>query len=432
MFMSNPSSASLSQLLPYDTGIKKHGSLQTGLKEYQSLLRAFLEANDALQKGELEKFDSLVGENACEIRAVWMATNFSKCTANINTLIDHTTAALSRIDTLLSPKQIAHLMNAKASLKTLLEREALDIPLSREEMFMIQSYLLCELKSFKDSHSPLLILEVAEPKKFTRFGDISINFARNLLSKLRRSLATASVQFIRDVASTTQDPALIKMVSERYTVEQNTLPCTPMFWTYKTVFHAAQEKGIPLVIHVKFLQKNSDGYTIIDEERLFFKCTPDGSYYHTEPTSTELDLPAWVVQGVATPNQHGHLLTKEEWVAAITKQSITDVILAGAADHRQYPDPALDALFDSEKDSEYESYKALAKKEGFSSENPTTFFIQHVYAARVGKVLEEVSVENVMLTPVEENTMMQEEEEIAWRNRYQVKLLQKHAALGRQ
>ena len=35
---------SLSQLLPYEMDLRKNGSLQTGLKEFQALLRALREA----------------------------------------------------------------------------------------------------------------------------------------------------------------------------------------------------------------------------------------------------------------------------------------------------------------------------------------------------------------------------------------------------
>ena len=67
--------------------------------------------------------------------------------------------------------------------------------------------------------------------------------------------------------------------------------------------------------------------------------------------------------------------------------SITDVILAGAADHRQYPDPEQNALIEKMGDGEFETYKALAKLKGFSLDNPSTFFIQHVYASVISQTI---------------------------------------------
>ena len=55
------------------------------------------------------------------------------------------------------------------------------------------------------------------------------------------------------------------------------------------------------------------------------------------------------------------------------------VIFAGAADHRQYPDPEEDLRIEQLGDEEFEGYRKMARANGYSLENPSTFFIQHVY-----------------------------------------------------
>lgn len=55
------------------------------------------------------------------------------------------------------------------------------------------------------------------------------------------------------------------------------------------------------------------------------------------------------------------------------------VILAGAADHRQYPDPKEDQRIEELGDEEFEGYRKMARANGYALENPSTFFIQHVY-----------------------------------------------------
>jgi len=62
------------------------------------------------------------------------------------------------------------------------------------------------------------------------------------------------------------------------------------------------------------------------------------------------------------------------------------VILAGAADHRQYPDPGEDRRIEELGDKEFESYRKMARASGYALENPSTFFIQHVYPTTVGKL----------------------------------------------
>jgi hypothetical protein len=68
-----------------------------------------------------------------------------------------------------------------------------------------------------------------------------------------------------------------------------------------------------------------------------------------------------------------------QWLEEIMAHSIFEVILAGAADHRQYPNPHFDEEFTLELASEYHRYKAFAQNHGFSIKNPSKFFIQHVY-----------------------------------------------------
>ena len=62
------------------------------------------------------------------------------------------------------------------------------------------------------------------------------------------------------------------------------------------------------------------------------------------------------------------------------------VILAGAADHRQYPDSEEDRRIEVLGDEEFESYRTLARSSGYALENPSIFFIQHVYPSVVGNL----------------------------------------------
>src|SRR5579871_1411316 len=81
--MSNVTNYYLSELLPYDPSKKINGDLKTSLTEYRLLLKAAKLALKAFQSGELEKFDALLRENACQIRAVKVAMLYPKCLESI-------------------------------------------------------------------------------------------------------------------------------------------------------------------------------------------------------------------------------------------------------------------------------------------------------------------------------------------------------------
>ncbi|OJW68389.1 MAG: hypothetical protein BGO68_05540 [Candidatus Amoebophilus sp. 36-38] len=376
----------LSQLLPYQASSRKNRNLQRGLKEYRVLLKTLFEAVSHMQKQDLERFDGLVGENACQIRAVWIALFALRNPIQFYTLQNQIIHTIDKIDVLLKPQTIPALMHSEETLQTVLTKENLDLLLNHQELFILKCYLLTEMQTvlLEDAKlTSICLIAYANPKKLQRFGDISIAFAKNLLSKIRKMLATSSVEFVRNCAATSH---LQRMVSQEFTREHNTLPCIPMFWSCKTIFTMAEQAKIPLILCVKFLERNLDGLTVIGEEFLYFQVKTNGSYVATEPNEIDLDKPACVIQGIAVTNQANQVFTKFDWKSSIEKNGIIDIILACAADHKQYPNPEHDQHLHGLNDSEYEYYKALAKRKGFSFDNPTTFFVQHIYATIVGNL----------------------------------------------
>lgn len=372
----------LSELLYYDIKNRKYAQLNKGLGEYQLIVSALAESLRVLEEGNLEKFDSIVGENACQIRAIKIAIIHSIHSINFPHFHEQISLVLKKINELLLPKRIASLMQSGVSLKDVLNEYNLNIHLTSTEIFMLTSYLLTEmkeLKSYNEFIPYLLDRSKCIPLQIKRLNNsVSCAFTDRLASHLRQTLASASVQFVRDIAEELEDPYLIRMVSEDFTITHNALKCIPMFWTYKILLKSAQKNKIPLVVHVKFIEDHAQGYKLKNEKFFFLRPSDNlgESYVESTPNDLDLEKAACVIQGVARADS--------DWNEASILQSITDVILAGAADHRQYPNP--DHLVPIE-DPEYESFKLTAKTKGFSLDNPTTFFIQHVYPSQVKRML---------------------------------------------
>lgn len=135
----------LSDLLYYDPAQKIHADLQKGLKEYRFLLQASSLAVQSLLDGHLEKFDSLVGENACQIRAIKIALIASKDTTNFQRLNQKIAAAQALVESLLMPESISTLMREGRSLKEMIDQHQLDIDLTSDEIFAIKSHILYEM-----------------------------------------------------------------------------------------------------------------------------------------------------------------------------------------------------------------------------------------------------------------------------------------------
>lgn len=380
---SNLNHSSLSELFHYNPSKKE--DLQKGLREYQFLLTAVIKTHETLENGDLQKFDSLVGENACQTRAIKIALLVSKHLVHFDQVSARVQQVKTEIDELLTTSKINGI-----SLQGILDQNHWNITLTPEEQFCLLSYVLSQTKEQEvDTKfiSSLFKKDKVERKNLQQISpQITTNFTNYLIGKFRKLMAESSVQFVRDSARDLQDESLQQMVSETHTYKHhNWLPCTPMFWTYKTLLKTAAASQIPLVVHAKFLENAPEkaGFMVRNEEYLLFKPSQNMVYEETAPTAEDLDKPACVIQGVVCPNENGQTLSTEHWKAKMASQSIVDVILAGAADHRQYPDPNKQV---DVKDLSYENYKKFAEDHGCSLKNPTFFFIQHVYAAKIGKM----------------------------------------------
>lgn len=379
----------LKEMYPYPIEGKKNAALRKGLQEYAFFLQALLEASHHFQNGDLEKFDSLVGENACQIRAIKIAILASKQNLNFDCVIERVSAAKKHLAKIFEGTALEILMHRNMSLEEVLEKEQLDIILSSEQLFLFQSFLLSEMKELGSSKkfiSSLISKDKSIPKKLMKFSaEISTNFTTCVLNKTRKKIAERSVDFVRKIAAELNDSSLIEMTSEGFTQNHNTLPCMPMFWTYKTLLKTAQKESVPLVVHAQFVKRHEMGYNVIEDAFLFYRIIPDlNGFRYIETTQESLDIstPACFIQGVVEVDSKDFDL--HAWKEKMATHSIIDIILAGAADHRQYPsnDP-----INPFSDLEYLNYRSIAKNNGFSYENPNTFFINHVFPMQVGRAM---------------------------------------------
>lgn len=378
----------LSDLLPYDTSLKKNGDLKKTFNEYKLLLVISENAINAVKNRDFEKFDALVGENACQIRAVkiaMMAENSLGSVDSLKELIVNSKLALDK-----QWSSVNTLMKRGVPFKDLLQKEGLEVFLDKDELFLIESFMLSEAKELKisESFSELCRMESDAPKKLTQLVEgITRSFADDLVKKSRKLLAAASVDFVREQALYLKDPKLELICSKKFEVIYNDKTCIPMFWTYKTLLLSAEKRGVPLVFFAKFIAKDEIN-TLQYEETLCLQSDPkdqNPSYKEIDPQSCDFKKVGIIVQGVVCANKD-NLLSKTKWKELIGSKKL-EVILAGAADHRQYPNVKEDLKIFELKDKEFEDYKKIACESGYSLENPSLFFIQHVYPSTLGNVL---------------------------------------------
>ncbi len=76
------------------------------------------------------------------------------------------------------------------------------------------------------------------------------------------------------------------------------------------------------------------------------------------------------------------LPNKHELRDELSRHDFVELFLTNSASHRQFPDPSKDVLLEGHR--EYEASKLSAEEIGCSLDNPSLFFINHVFCTRVG------------------------------------------------
>jgi uncharacterized LabA/DUF88 family protein len=357
------------------------------LNEIIVICHISIEAINSLINGDLKKFDSFVGENACEIRAVWIAIIASKNSRSHFKTYERLVDAKEILRNLLYHNET--LTTEQITSHEHQIQEILNIIVDFELYFAIQAFLLSEAKIIlakRDFYPSLCVPAKSDPKRLKRFGNVSSTFLEKLVRKSRKFVAAASVQFVQKQANRSNDENLMDMVSSKFTINHNNhLLCTPMFWTYKCALLALIQNKIPLVINARFLIRESTGYRVIDEDWLFFETPALGTkdLVRRNVGHDDLKKAALIIQGAVLLSTNKSI-DKHQWRQTLLRYPIATTILAGAADHSQYPASKHNDLIDQTQD--YQDYKRFAKKAGFSIDNPTTFFIQHVYCSQVNRI----------------------------------------------
>jgi len=113
----------LSDVLYYDTTDKEKNKLKKRLTEYQFLLNVFTQALTSFEEKEYEKFDSLVGDNACQIRALKIAILGSKDFSDLELKKTEAREMSEKINALLDSPQLNKLAHLELSLKESLIKE---------------------------------------------------------------------------------------------------------------------------------------------------------------------------------------------------------------------------------------------------------------------------------------------------------------------
>jgi hypothetical protein len=378
----------LSSLLPRieDRLWKNINSLEFVFNCLDKVIQSFLEHN-------YKDFDALVGENACQIRALKIsllastpAVHSTVC-SEMNGLKDGISLAKVSIQSFrLSSIQKKH---DNATFSDLIA--STDIVLSDNVVYLYHCFILTvtKLQLSTDLVNPME--KCRELLLKTIFPDVTSNMCKFAVKASRKIVAALSVKFMQSQAAVLNNSTLLHVFhTDKYLYQHAYKPCLPCYSTFLAVFQSALFHEIPLLIKVHFISVDFSGANaVVGGESLFLdvNSNPDGvtDFVQVEPTDKDMQRMCIVVSGNCI-DSHENLLSAQEWTEKMKNIGYLNAMLANGAEHRQYPSVQEAYRVQDLMDGTFAFHRDLARTVGFCVDNPATFLGKHIYADKLANV----------------------------------------------
>lgn len=372
----------LTVFLPYNTSsITK--TLKMRVNEYFFLITNLLNAIQLLQERSLHHFDALVGDNGCHIRALKISASFYSCLGSFSKKLSKIEQFKKIIEQLLLGNEI----QKQGSLDEFLTQHQLIIRLTEDELYLFGCYFLTITK--KELHSkaekPLVLNNTTTPLALKNLGkNISGQFSRNLVNHLRKRIAASSVEYMRQEAHFVSCKEIASMmISPKQTIFHNNQECISIFWSTLILKERALSLGLPIILIAE--QKASDcDHKTINNASILLKPTAQG-YYMVDYKNEDLNQVGIVIKGI-TCRPLSELPSRKKWIQELLNYQPMDLFLAYSAKHCQLPDPSKDYLITRFANPKMEDYYQKSINWGCCLDNPSLFFITHVYSQKIGNI----------------------------------------------
>lgn len=354
--------------------------------------KAAKEAIDALTTGDLQAFDALVSDCACQIRATQI-TVLAKTPARVGALAPRKAELASQIEQL--KKQLAGMQQDVKNLTVLaLHDMGMDRAVSRDVALLTRAYLLTKAKQLQNKATqcpdcPLVVKAVREItdeqqlNKLQKFTKAKI--LNSIVAVAKSQLADMGVQFLQAAL-----PQLPLAAHTREVMLRREIPC---ILSIRAMLQLALMHDIPLFVRVRKaahpFECATDPY---DVEQLYRK----GGVFHEAltPVQSVLDAfcgkllpcsqpvaglgPVIVIEG----HRYGQDIINESteaYRARLLQESIEDIIEMNAAAHKQYSNGGTVADLQL-SDARAVQQAARASEVGASLQNQRLFSITHIFA----------------------------------------------------
>lgn len=327
----------LSDLLPY-SDTTNLTSINERLRILQILAFYLQSIQSAIQKflsHDYDYFDAQVSENLCQIRAYQLVQISLKERSIQNNLLSLQQLALEAYlkckqlmekYSTLQHKRPSHYMqeiNHAITLQNFLSNNNIDLVLSNESYFLVQTFILSKYKLVAD-------YEISQGINYeqlcTEIGVSSKTYIRKIIHRLQRELSKLSCQFIFELLSDLNaNPAqvdLIKLLSCQDEVGRHVISCYEV--TKVILQHALQKNDLFKITITRIAKNEKDSFS-------FFL---NGSFDNF-PGGFEDNKAIIFFHGIAYYDEY-ITESKEQYFEKFVNVGIEEIVLANMAQHPQY------------------------------------------------------------------------------------------------
>lgn len=308
---------------------------------------------EAFLEGKLSNLDPIVGENACQIRALVAITFYME-----EDLKEHLRALKDKVEKLLEKLKL-QVNPLNGNLDIQLENLGLTLNVTDKVDYMLRSHLLTIGKYFD-----------MEPNGREKSGidcskineklqtEVSKKVLQSIIKIAQMKISEDSVRFIQMEADKLTDKFIVSQLTGKMfnPVKGKTLHASSAFYNLKTVLLRAEEMKVPVLV------------------KEFKSDNPRSIYFCTSNNELEDNQPILVVEC---------FLSESCTEQVIASQGLRKLILANVACTPDYSKDESIILLEEHARNEILEHKSFGESLGCHTSSPTVFKVVHIHAATV-------------------------------------------------
>ena len=323
-------------------------------------------AKSALQhysEKNFSEFDALVGDAACQVRAIMVATFAQK-----EEIMEQSRKDLEKVGSCLKAieeKSANHTCSCVLAKESILltKMHILKTTRSIHKIELKCGHCDTQIPTFKERIEPKLIIPLYKTK----------TKSQKVVDSCSQSLSQFGIAFLQEEAKSASSEVTQKMISQENVLVLNQRQEIPCFYSIQAIMDIAQKKHIPLLIKVKKLEhalekSHDDPFDTVILQK-------------NETKEAKTDDPLIVIEGMRISDE-----APESYKTKLLGHNIVHLIHCNAAQHAQYTGnkglesvPLMQKELFLEEKTRIETLANEAKILGCSDKNRSLFCITHIF-----------------------------------------------------